>query len=407
MTPAARLQCVIEVFDTYDPEKGPLSPFIKNAFKARRYAGSSDRRTITDILYRIMRASPLLLEGLEDSKEGRLMVLAFLKLLENQSLEEIKALFTGPPYGPALLSAEEQTILGTLATYSPSPSAQAFLPPWLYEKLAKRYTPETFEALKEKAPVDLRVNLNHLSRPEAQQHLTHAILTPYSPLGLRLSTGPSLDQHPLIQQGLLDVQDEGSQLIALIVHALQVATILDLCAGAGGKSLALAELRHNAEGLSVTDIDSGRLTIAQKRAQERQIVLHFLEYNEALKGSFDCVLVDTPCSGTGTLRRHPELKIGLTPKKIEEYVQTQQYLLSQARTLVKEGGYLVYATCSLLEEENDTQIEWFLNAFPEFQVLPLKDLGLDFLPPGSDPYLHLDPGRHHTDGFFVGVLQNS
>lgn len=417
MRPNAHYQTTLEILDTYCPTKSPLASHIKKELKNRRYAGSKDRRAITQIVYDIMRRGPLLLEALDlktwGKNKGRPLMLAYLTLYKDQKI--LDDIFCAEGHSPEKCTDEERAFLQTLSLNNPfSKAAQNWMGEWLFEKLQDTCTPEDFDQFKEQAPFDIRVNhdLNNVQDILKQDPTITLEATPFSPLGLRVFSQSNLQNHPLFQEGAFDIQEESSQVVSLLCDPKPAVKILDLCAGAGGKSLALAALCPEAE-IIATDIAPHRLDIAKKRAQQQGLTnIHFIAYPAFIKdvshiNLYDLVLVDAPCSGTGTLRRHPELKVSLSPEILEDYIEKQQGLLIEAQRFVGEKGRLVYATCSLLRSENQEQAHWFLENHPFFsQVNAQKicDRLLKKTPEDTDSFLELTPGKHNTDGFFAAFF---
>ena len=388
MTPAARLQAAIELLDRVAEAARTGGPAADNLiaafFRDRRYMGSKDRRAVRELVYRAVRrfgAPPA---------SGRA---AFAALAAEDP--ELAPLFDGSPYGPAQLTPEER---GAESPVSP-------LPPWLEPRFDPLVGPEERSALLGRGPLDLRINRLKAERQDALAALPGAEPTPLSPLGLRLPEGTRVEELPAWNQGLVEVQDEGSQLLALACGAAPGATAIDLCAGAGGKTLALAAEMGGEGRLIASDTDRGRLSRIGPRLQragvenveprlldpgrEREVLAD-------LAGSADLVLVDAPCSGTGTWRRNPELRWRLTPERLLSFVKLQSYLLDLAAELVRPGGILVYAVCSLLEEEGRAQAAAFGVRSAMVPEAPPIQGGR-----AAGPGLILTPGHDGTDGFFV------
>jgi 16S rRNA (cytosine967-C5)-methyltransferase len=292
-------------------------------------------------------------------------------------------------------------------------------PSWclpLFQETFGSRAKEEVAALHQPAPVDLRINPFKIARPEALALLTSegfpVTKTPYSPWGLRLGAGVRLRaDHPLLKKGQLEFQEEGSQLVALSLPVSPGMTIVDYCAGAGGKTLVLAHRLHHKGVLYATDTVSTRLKRARlrlRRAGVSNVRLVDLSQNVCWRKrhqqQVDLVLVDAPCSGSGTWRRNPDAKWRLTPQDLQELQQKQQEILDQAATLVRPGGILAYATCSLWHIENTHQISIFLGQHKNF-------ISQDITAPwiqrslSSFPFLLLTPAQHHTDGFFLALLR--
>jgi len=268
------------------------------------------------------------------------------------------------------------------------------------------------------APLDLRVNTLKMSRDDALRALQAAGLkaeaTPYSPIGIRLEGKPAINRHALFLDGAIEVQDEGSQLLGFLVAPKRREMVVDFCAGAGGKTLMLGAMMQSQGRLYALDVSEKRLNNFKPRLQRSGLsnVHPQLIQSETdakvrrLAGKIDRVLVDAPCSGLGTLRRNPDLKWRQSPESVAELTVKQRAILDAAATLVKPGGRLVYATCSLLPEENRRIVEQFLDAHPEFGVVTSRDvlneqkIGLD-----CGPFLELRPDLHDTDAFFAAAMK--
>lgn len=416
----AHHQTAIEILDTYRPTKSPLAGHIKKELKNRRYAGSNDRRSITEIVYKIMRRAPLLLEALElpewEVQKGRPLMLTYLAL--HQEAKVIPEIFCGDGHSPSMCTDQEHDFIKRVSGDNDfSTAAQNWMGKELFTTLQETCSPEDFTQFKEQAPFDIRVNqpLSAIKETLGKDETMTVEETDFSPLCLRISSQHNLQNHPLFQEGAFDIQEESSQILSLLCDPKPSMAILDLCAGAGGKSLALAALCPEAE-IIATDVAPHRLEIAQKRAAQQGLTnIHFLDYKTFVRDVshidfYDLVLVDAPCSGTGTLRRHPELKVSLSHDVIEDYIQTQQQLLIEAQRFVGPKGRLVYATCSLLKGENQDQAKWFLEAHSFFSEVKAKDICdkvLKKTPEKTDSFLELTPGKDKTDGFFAAFFDKN
>ncbi len=295
------------------------------------------------------------------------------------------------------------------------------LPDWLHERLHAQYgdhLPALMAALNSPAPLDLRVNSLKAGRDVLLAELAGeglaAAPTPYSPLGIRLQGKPALQKHHRFLDGGFEVQDEGSQLLGLLLAPRRGEMVCDFCAGAGGKTLLLGAMMHSSGRLYAFDVSEKRLArlkprLARSGLSNVQGLLIAHERDAKVKrlaGKFDRVLVDAPCSGLGTLRRNPDLKWRQSPQSVAELNAKQTAILASAAGLVKPGGRLVYATCSLLAEENEAIVEAFLAAHPEFRVLPAGEvLAAQKIPLEMGAYFRLDPATHGADGFFAAVLE--
>jgi 16S rRNA (cytosine967-C5)-methyltransferase len=386
MIPGARAQAAIEILDeVIAAARGggaAADTIVQRYFKTRRYAGSKDRRAVREFVYRAIRAWP------EVPPSGRA---ALLGLAPDDA--ELLSLFDGSPHGPAPVKEGEAEI-----------RAEGTVPGWLTGRFDPLIGQEEAPALLGRAPLDVRVNPLRGTREEAQAALGGEP-TPLSPLGLRLPEGSPVEASGAFGSGLVEVQDEGSQLLALACGAGPDQTVVDLCAGAGGKTLALAAEMRNRGRLVACDVDRGRLTRMRPRLERAGVsileprLLDPRREREALgelRAAADVVLVDAPCSGTGTWRRNPELRWRLTADRLTQLVNLQSYILDLAAELVRPGGILVYAVCSVLAEEGRGQAEAFgarSSMVPETVPIP------GGRPAG--PGLILTPGHDGTDGFFV------
>ncbi len=305
-----------------------------------------------------------------------------------------------------------------------SPATVLDVPDWLYQRLCGRFgiseTGALLGALNRPAPLDLRINPAKVDRTGAIAQLKarriDARETPYSPFGLRIEGRPTLGRDPLYEQGAIEVQDEGSQLLAQLVAPKRREMIVDFCAGAGGKTLALGALMQSTGRLYAFDVSAKRLKAFEPRLKRSGLsnVHPQLLSNESdarvkrLAGKIDRVLVDAPCTGLGTLRRNPDMKWRQPESAVAEMAAKQSAILASAARLLKPGGRLVYATCSLLDEENRAVVEAFLAANPAFSLRPanevLAGLGIAL---DTGPYLEMLPHRHGTDGFFAAVLERA
>lgn len=387
MTPSARVQAAIDLLDLIivaARDAGPAADtLIASYFKARRYAGSGDRRAVRGLVYQAIRRAG------ERPESGRAAVLG---LANDQP--ELRALFDGSAHGPASIAAGEAV------------ADAGSVPAWLAPKLAH----VNAAALLERAPLDLRVNRLKSSRDEALAALPDGKPTSFAPMGIRLGAPVVVEQHELWRDGKVEVQDEGSQLIALACGAQAGATVVDLCAGAGGKTLALAADMDGQGRLIACDADRSRLSRLPDRAAragatgiEARLLDPGREADQLadLVEQVEVVLVDAPCSGTGTWRRNPEARWRLTPERLARLTVLQARLLDLGAALVRPGGRLIYAVCSLLDEEGSEQADRFLAAHPGWSaVRPFAAPGT-----GRGAGVLLSPETDGTDGFFVARLE--
>ena len=329
------------------------------------------------------------------------------------------------PTGPSPLAANEKRMVERVASRNDSEMPREVrleVPWWLLPKLDEAFgaaADAELAALGQEAPLDLRVNTLKATRDAVLASLRAEDLkaepTPISPLGVRLPARISLGDHAGFRDGLFEVQDEASQTCAHLVNAQPGMAVMDLCAGAGGKTLSIAGFMQNKGRLIACDVSVGRLERSKlrlRRAGVHNATLRVLEDNDKWikrqAGSFDRVLVDAPCSGTGAWRRNPDARWHLKPENLESLRLVQEQVLEQGAGLVKLGGRLIYATCSLLPEENAVRVEGFLATHPQFKALPIQEIWKDVLAapcPTTDTFLTLTPHRNATDGFFVAVLE--
>ncbi len=430
MTPAARIQAGIDLWAEVEAQPNvPADRVADSFFKSRRFIGAGDRRAIAERLWAMLRAAPRLawhLGAISAPATPRLMMLAALTLTEAMDADAAAGLFAGARHGPEPLSDEERLALRRLAARRLDDPAmpeavRLGVPDWLLPSLAARFGPRLaaeLAALDRPAPTDLRVNTLKTTREAAREMLAAEGITTepthFSPWGLRAPSRAPITATRAFRDGLVEVQDEGSQLVAAMVDARPGMRVCDFCAGAGGKTLALAAMMANRGTIVAADVSAHRLQAAVRRLRrggvsnvERRLIAPGEKWIKRARGSFDRVLVDAPCTGTGTWRRKPDARLRLTRQDLDELLLRQREILDRASTLVKPGGILVYATCSVLEEENEAQVRVFLERNPSFRLLPLDALrtraGLGVLP-GDGPFLALTPARHGTDGFFAAAL---
>ncbi len=437
MTPGARIEAAIDLIGRIDAEPVPAERVITPYMRARRYIGSKDRRAIGDLVYAMLRARARIDWWLDRAGQGdgvarpRRAVIAALGLVESMTADEIGALFDGGAYHPALLTSEDRALAGAVAGQpldhaEQPPSVRGECPAWLMEEFTQAFgggLDAELAALTRGAPLDLRVNTLKGGRDGAIAALAQegikAEPTPISPLGLRLDGPLAVYGGAAYEGGLIEIQDEGSQVVALLTDARPGMAVADLCAGAGGKTLALAACMENRGTLIALDIDQRRLDRAAKRLKRAGAGIvrrHLLRGSDPWlakrAGTFGRVLVDAPCSGSGAWRRQPDQRWRLTRSTLAGYVAAQDEILAAAAPLVAGGGRLVYATCSLLPAENARRVEAFLAARPDFTLLPAERVWAEALGgaspaplPFDGPYLLLSTARHGTDGFFAAVLE--
>ena len=425
MTPAARLEAAIALLEAIEAAPArPADSVANDFFRERRFIGSGDRRAVSDRVWRVLRSRRRLTWWVPKATP-RLLAAASL-LTEGWTLAGVAASFSGERFAPAGLERNEYNALrrveGQTLDHTELPETVRFeLPDWLYPRLQAQYGDRLaaeMAALSETAPLDLRVNLLKGTRDEARAALAaegwEARPTPLSPWGLRIEGRRPVTTGPAFQSGLVEIQDEGSQLIAALTGAVPGMRVVDWCAGAGGKTLALAAMMRNRGQIVACDVSASRLDGAVRRLRragvnnvERHLVEPGDKWAKRRGGAFDRVLVDAPCTGTGTWRRNPDARLRLREQDLLELTQKQSSILDSAAALVRPGGRLVYATCSLLREENEGQVSAFLIRHPEFALVPLVQAWpFDTAPPDGE-MLTLSPARHGTDGFFAAVLERA
>jgi len=428
MTPAAQVSAAIEILAGLAERRRPAADAIKDWGLSHRFAGSKDRASISSLVFDALRkrASAAFVMGADTP---RAVVIGSLREAHGLSGEEISALFSGEGHASAPLTDEERERLATATLEGAPAHVRGDYPEWLAERFETAFGESAADegrALAERAPVDLRVNILKASREDALRRLAHLSPepTPLSPLGLRIAPpakgrGPALTAEPAYVKGLVEPQDEGSQLAALLCGAEPGEQVLDLCAGGGGKTLALAGQMHNRGQIYAYDDDGRRLTPIYprlERAGARNVQVRAprgkADVLADLEARCGLVLIDAPCTGTGTWRRHPDAKWRIAPGALEERFAEQLELLDKAPRFVKPGGRLVYVTCSLLRDENEDQIARFLEGHADFSAVPAEEAaakaGLPELARFASPLgagIRLTPHSAGTDGFYVCVLK--
>lgn len=399
---------------------GPADVLMKLFFKSNPQLGMRDRGLIAEGIYDALRRYGTLRAAMRPVHPDRAPRLAALAVLARQhGIEAISPSAIGSEEGPL------KNILAFDTTKAPA-HVQAELPQWMFDLIDAQYedAKDIYRAMTEGAPLDLRVNLLKATREQVLEELARngveAHPTPMSPDGVRLPTKPGLTRWPIYQDGLVDVQDEGSQLIARLLTPRRREMICDFCAGAGGKTLAIGALMRSTGSLYAFDVNEKRLAGLAPRMRRAGLTnVHPIAIRSEqdprvrrLANKFDRVLVDAPCTGTGTLRRNPDLKWRLSPEELERINAIQKSVLANAAKLVKKGGRLVYATCSLLKRENQDVVEAFLAANPGWRLVPVAEVfeqqGIHFGPGQLERfggYMQLLPNVNNTDGFFAAVLQ--
>ena len=436
MTPGAQIEAAIGLLGEIEAGRGPADDIVANYFRRHRFAGSKDRGAISEHIYVVLRRRAALdwwiaRAGRGLPSDARRRMLAALVLVEEWRPDAVAKACDGDRFRPAPLDHDEASLLAALAGQKLDqrdmpPDVRGNYPAWLtphLEAVFGRGLMREVAALSEGAALDLRVNRLKLEDREKARALlmregVEAARTPLSPLGLRVFERIPLATLDVFRDGLIDVQDEGSQLAALLADARPGMRVVDFCAGAGGKTLALAGNMANRGHLVACDVSERRLERATQRLRRAGIsIVQRLpltsERDKWVKRhaqSFDRVFVDAPCTGTGTWRRNPDAKWRLSAEDLAELTALQAEILGSAARLAKPGGRLIYVTCSLLGEENEAQVDRFLAAHGDFSLLPIAGVWAETIggaPPAQGDMLRLTPARHGTDGFFVAVMERA
>lgn len=419
MMNATQLKHTAQVLADMLTFKQPADAVLSDYFRQHRKLGRQDRHEIAETAFAALRHYQKIAAVLRRPyAQPEKAALAALVLGRGTNLSQLTHL------------ADEETVefLSRLKArkteWQSSLHTAAELPEWLVERLQAHWTDEQVLAfgrsVMQPAPLDTRVNTLKGRRDkvlaELQAEFPHAAATPYAPHGIRFRDKPALNKHPLFLDGTLEVQDEGSQLLAQLVQAKRGEIVVDFCAGAGGKTLAVGAQMANKGRIYAFDIAEKRLANLKPRMTRAGLTnIHPEKIGSEhdprvarLAGKADRVLVDAPCSGLGTLRRNPDLKYRQSPESIVQLVRQQRSILQAASALVAPGGRLVYATCSVLPEENERQVEEFLRGNPQFSLLNAGEiLAAQKIPLDTGKYLQLDSAAHQTDGFFAAVLQRA
>lgn len=431
MTPAARIKATLEIFERMENSKVPMDSSVGDYMRFRKYIGSKDRNAIVERAYAIIRHWARLNWHIEKaglSSSPRNVLIAYLALVEKY--EKASSYFDGSKYGAEELSEAElklfQDLLKTELEPSDMPETVRIECPPQFEASLREYFGADFadelKAMIDGAPLDLRVNVTMASREKVKGKLaddkveTDAL--PYSPWGLRAREKVFISKTRAFVKGWIDIQDEGSQLIALACDAKPGMQVLDYCAGVGGKTLALANAMNIKGRVVAMDLEARRLEKARERFRRAHVTdiieIRPLEdekhrkWLKRQKESFDVVLTDVPCSGTGTWRRNPDMRWRMYGPTLEELIAIQADIMDRVVHVVKPGGRFVYATCSILPEENEQQIKKFLERHKDFRLLPLSKAWPEGNKiPCEGNYMRLTPKRHNTDGFFTAVLKKA
>lgn len=412
MTPAARVQAAIEILEGLSNSRLPADRFIREFFRARRYAGSKDRAAVSERVYDVFRHRASYAWRMSNDAPRSLVIASLL----NEGAD-VPSLFTGDGYGPALLTDEERARALVGPSEKPAAHVPGEYPQFLESELQRAFGEDAgleMNAMRERAPVDLRVNTLKTERDDViaalQAEGFEASATRYSPFGIRLPFATrGLEQSKSFLSGTFEFQDEAAQIAVMLAGAKPSTKVLDLAAGAGGKSLALAAAMRDIGELTAHDIDEGRLRQIAPRAHRAGITIIQTHAGPKPPGRpYDLVFLDAPCSGSGTWRRQPENKWRLTPERLDELNALQDMLLDQAAARAAGKARVVYATCSILPRENEDRIVAFLERHPAFKLVPASEIWSESTdrrtPPGLGEYLRVTPLVDEMDGFFTAVL---
>ena len=417
MTPEARVQAAIEILEETLKTHQPVDRYLKYWFSGRRFAGSKDRNAITEHVYAVLRRRAEFAWRMRSDAPRSLMIARLLD--EGTGADAVEALFAYGSYGPAPLSDAERHALNNPPAEEPPDHVKGGYPEWLDAELSRAFGARKLTEMKAmlaRAPVDLRVNALRAAREDMLTGLRSlgfdAAPTPFSPYGIRIPSSAGLGtlrQTQFFQTGAVEIQDEASQIAALLCGAEPDARVLDLAAGAGGKSLALSAIMKNKGEITACDTDEKRLAQLAPRARRAgaTIIRARRLPKEKPQGEFDIVLLDAPCSGSGTWRRNPELKWRLTLERLAEFAALQTRLLEHAARYVRPGGRLIYATCSLFPVENQDRMAAFLKRHGGFESQDIATLWREAVgtppPPGMARDFHATPATTGCDGFFASA----
>ncbi len=426
---AGQISAAIEVLHEIQERHRPASLALADWGRSHRFAGSRDRSVIGTLVFDTLRKRASL--GWRMGEESpRALTLAALRFAWQRSADEVSGLCDGSAYAPApLTDSEAERLRADDGALAAAPDwVRADVPEWLYGEFRSVFGELAVtegQGLAERAPIDLRVNTLKADRERVLKALARyrPVPTAFSPVGIRIPAPGPQEKNPNVEaeaahgRGWFEVQDEASQIAVLLSGTGPRLQLLDICAGSGGKTLGFAALMQNTGQIYAYDADKQRLRPIfdrLKRAGARNVQVlpaGETEALEALRGRMDIVFVDAPCSGSGVWRRRPDAKWRLTPDALGARIEDQRRVLELAAPLVKPGGRLLYATCSVLPSENEQQMRWFLEARPQFRRLDWRDLwesaGLGPAPAqtGGEFALQLTPARHSTDGFYISSVE--
>ena len=411
---ALNLQSAADALEQVLPMKHPADAVMREFFSAHRELGSHDRSFVAEAVFAVIR-NKRLLEHMTDAPTPRRLVLAALIKIQGVGLGQLEPLLRAR-------DREWATSVRSQDIHSFDEATRLSLPDWLHQRLIRELShtaaTEFGRAMLKTAPLDLRVNTLVASREQALEELAasglEAQATAFSPIGIRLAGKPAINRHALFLKGAVEVQDEGSQLLGYLVSPKRREMVVDFCAGAGGKTLLMGAMMRSQGRLYALDVSAKRLANLRLRLKRSGLanVHPQLIDGEAdtkikrLAGKIDRVLVDAPCSGLGTLRRNPDLKWRQSPQSVAQLAVKQGAILAAAAKLLKPGGRLVYATCSVLQEENQEVVGQFLDGHSDFEMVDAASvLSENGICVEAGKFLELRPQTHGTDGFFAAILK--
>lgn len=432
MTPAARLAAAASVLDSIAQGRQPAEAVLKTWGTANRYAGSKDRRAIADQVYKVLRARGRLVWAMGGREDGRALVIGSLSLIDGLSLEEIEALHAGDGYGPKPLSKQERARISLTGDEVPGWVA-AGLPEFVVEDFkttfGDRWAEEAAGLMLPRAPIDLRVNIAKATVEEVEAELRDAGLspepTPWSATGLRLAAEPPPNVQALeaFKEGRIEIQDEGSQIVCALAGVEPGMTVVDYCAGGGGKTLGLGMRLEGQGRLVACDVVQKRLDNIRPRLIRAGVEAELQQLGpngggvEDLVGEADVVFVDAPCTGSGTWRRKPEDAWRLKVEDVDRMHSLQTAILARAAKLVKPGGRLVYVTCSMLRTENEASVDAFEEDHDDFAPVSIAEAlkgalvtdagAMKLVELAEGHRIRLSPATAGTDGFFAAVYERS
>lgn len=429
MKDGGRLAAAIEVLTEVETRHRPVQIALRDWGAAHRFAGSGDRTAIGNLVFDALRNKASLAEAVQEGTP-RALILATYALTWEKGVPALTEVLAQDQHAPEALTDEEQGRLSAPGNGDPAAHAQADVPEWLWPGFQSVFGEKAVEegrALAQRAPVDLRTNTLKSDRDKLLKRLAHtgALPASLSPVGMRIEAKPGSGRVPHVQaeegyrKGWFELQDEASQIAAILAQAKPGEQVLDYCAGGGGKTLALAATMQNKGQLYAYDADRLRLAPIHERLQRAGVrniqVRDPASSNlEDLAGQMDLVFMDAPCTGTGVWRRRPDSKWRLTEKALADRIEDQRHVLENASRYVKPGGRLVYVTCSVLPAENEDQAEWFLKNTPDFKTVSALDAWKAALPKTPEPRyvtergdLLMTPASTGTDGFFVAIFERS